>query len=737
RFTMPFVSLAIVGAGPSCTYALERLAALAQSAEGQVPLAIHIFDASGQFGAGQVHSPEQPATSFLNRIVGQVSFAADETVEEAGPLLPAELRPTLLEWCHERFRATGDPLYDVSAEDWPKRYVHGQALQDQFETYLRLLRSAGVRVDLHHAEVVDIHESAEGDNRLTVVTNAAGASYDVDSVLMVTGHSWNDPDRYPKQAKWNAFAKQHGAVFVPSAYPMELHIPEASTGPGSVVGCLGMGLTSIDIILHLTEGRGGTYVDRGDGQLLYVPSGDEPASIAVFSRSGLFTFARPYNAKERDLDALEHRGVFLTEAAVDALRVSQGGTPVTIGGLARVQLDFERHVLPVVVLEMAALYYRTLFGPEFGAALEAAVRPEYEAFLADAGAGASSADAVARLSGAVERYVDPVAEALDAVLRGGAAELPKGLLGRYLEVVFGPDSGARLAGLAESEADRARFARAVEVTPSPYRHGTYAADNRFSWERTLWPIPRDGHRDGEGYRAALLDFLDVDHRWAAQDNLTNPAKAAADGVWRDLRDTLAYAVDFGGLTAASHQNFLDVYMRHHNRLCNGAALEVMEKVRAAIRAGLVDVSVGPGADLTTDAATGRFRVQGPTTGADVELDVLVDSRVHPFDAENDVRPVYPALLRHGLVHKWVNPGQGGAPDFGPGGLELTADFHPVRGDGTADARLTFLGPPSEGVMFFQLGALRPNRNHHVMQDVLRWVREFWPRVQDAPVPASA
>lgn len=32
-------------------------------------------------------------------------------------------------------------------------------------------------------------------------------------------------------------------------------------------------------------------------------------------------------------------------------------------------------------------------------------------------------------------------------------------------------------------------------------------------------------------------------------------------------------------------------------------------------------------------------------------------------------------------------------------------------------------------MFFQLGALRPNRNHHVVQDILCWMREFWTTVR--------
>jgi hypothetical protein len=226
------------------------------------------------------------------------------------------------------------------------------------------------------------------------------------------------------------------------------------------------------------------------------------------------------------------------------------------------------------------------------------------------------------------------------------------------------------------------------------------------------------------YRDALLDFIDRDHLSAAQGNVTNPAKAAADGVWRDLRPVLAHAVDFGGLTAESHRRFLDVYLRHHNRLCNGAALEVMEKIRAAMESGVVDAAAGPQARVVPDTTTGRFQVRGPHTGADIGVDVLVDARVHAFDPERDVLPLYPNLLRRGVVRKWRNPG-GGDADFEPGGLDLDSRFHPVQTDGRADPRLTFLGPPSEGVMFFQLGALRPNQNHHVMQDVLTWLGDFW------------
>ncbi|MER6466084.1 FAD/NAD(P)-binding protein [Streptomyces sp. NPDC001228] len=728
------IRLAVIGAGPSCTYVFDRLAATARAAGGPVPLDLHVFDRTGQFGAGRVHSPEQPVTSVLNRIAGQVAFAADESVVGAGALLPTEERPTLHQWCRARYAETGAPEFDLTAEDSPKRYVHGLALGDRFRRYAALLRDVpGVRVRLHHQEVTDLEELPDG--RLGVTGMAGERLLDADHVLLLTGHSSNDPRRYPKQSRWARFAESHPAVFVPFAYPLQDAFAPGQAGPGTTVGCAGTGLTAIDVILHLTEGRGGTFTREPDGTLAYRASGREPDSIVAFSGSGLFTFTRPFNAKERDTGNLEHRGVHLTEAAVLRLRRSAGRPPVTISGREQRQLDFRAHILPLVVLEMAHVYYTTLLGDDFGRRLEAAVRPVCEAFLTDGGGDASCDASVRRLLSPLEALCDRTAQTVDDVLAGrlalGEADRrepgTQAAVRRFLEVVF----GARGAGtIAVHLGDAPALAAAVAAGVSPWRHPKTVSGQRFRWERLIRPIDRESFTGPEGYRAAMLDFLDLDHRWAAQGNLANPAKAAADSVWRDLRSVLAHAVDFGGLHAASHRDFLDVYMPHLNRLVNGAALGVMEKIRALVRHGLVDVSAGPQAAVRPDERSGRFVVHGVVTGAALPVDVLVDARVHPFDAERDVLALYPNLLRRGLVRTWRNPGTDG-PDFAPGGLDLTEDFHPVRGDGRTDRRLTVLGWPSEGVMFFQYGALRPRQNHHIMRDILQWMGEFWEQVAAA------
>ncbi|MCM2427012.1 FAD/NAD(P)-binding protein [Streptomyces sp. RKAG337] len=707
--------LVIVGGGPRATYALERLSADIGRLGPDRRLDVRIFERSGEFGSGEAHSPSQPTTSYLNRISGQVAFAADESVKDAGPLRPAEQRPTLHEWCRRRFAETSHRDFDLGPQDWPRRYVHGMALQDMFGAYLRDLNARpGVEALPHHAAVVDI----EHDGPRLSVRTADGERFPADQVLLVTGHTHHEPRRSARTRSLADFADRRrertGCSYVPYVYPLDKALPPAATGPGRVVGIAGMGLTAIDAVLHLTEGRGGVFVPDAEHGLRYRPSGAEPAKLLAFSGAGLFTFARPDNRKEADPALLEHRGVFLTVGAVDRLRAAVG-TPGA-GGEGAKQLDFERDVLPLVVLEMAHVHYATLFGQQVAGILHDRSAGIHRAFLAGGPPHHERPDDPARLLGPLEDAVDEIAAVLDGVLddREPLAEAEARTTGwsveaallRWTGVVFG--TGAPVRAMA----------------PSPWRLEGRAGGNRFSWERTIAPLDAAGFRTPEAYRDAVLDFMDRDQLWALQGNLDNPHKAAADGVWRDLRPVISYVVDGGGLAPGSHRTFLARYVRVHNRLANGAAPEVMARIQALVRHGLLDVGAGPGAMVTPDTDTGRFRVDGPATGASWPVDTLVDARVHPFAPAQDSSPLFRNLLAAGTVRLWRNASAAG-DTFEPGGLDLTDRFHPLRDDGTVEERVTVLGPPAEGRRSFLLSALRPDSDHYVMRESLTWLHDFW------------
>ncbi|OKK08668.1 hypothetical protein AMK26_01515 [Streptomyces sp. CB03234] len=719
--------LALVGGGPRATYALERLSAtIGRLGPGQ-GVEVRVFERTGEFGAGLAHSPSQARTSYLNRIGSQVSFAADETVAGAGLLRPEAQRPTLHEWCRRRFEATGDPDFDLGPEDWPKRYVHGLALRDMFDAFADdLRRHPRADLHLHQAEVVDVESSDDG---LTVVT-ADGERHPADEALLLTGHSYHDPERNHAGRRLAKCASFGGAHHVVHPYPMDRELGPDRCGPEAVVGCAGMGLTAIDTILHLTEGRGGRFEPAPGGGLVYRPSGAEPAGIVAFSGSGLFTFARPDNHKPSDGSG-DHQGTFLTHEAVRQLRANVG-SPYPGGADERqLQLDFEKDVLPLVVLEMAHLHYVTLLGPGVAMLLTQRVMPDYLAFLSGTlASGAGRECLLVRLDTAVAH----VTEVLDSVLHGTrtAAEAQasvswpvRDVLLHWVRVVFGTDAELKVRRCL----DRAQPPQLVlDGLTSPSALGTAVTSNRFSWDDAVSPVPPQPSPDQ--WRTSMRQFMDRDQRWAGQGNRLNPHKAASDGVWRDLRSVISYAVDDAGLTAASQQTFLNLYVRHHNRLANGAAPEIMAKIGALIDHGLLDVGAGPEARVRPDEPTGRVVVDGPHTGFVRPVDVLIDARMHAFDPRADVLPLYRNLLASGTVRLWRNASVDGE-DFVPGGLDLNPDFHPLRADGSIESRVTVLGVPSEGARSFLLSALRPNANHYVMRDMLTWLNGFWETLETA------
>jgi uncharacterized NAD(P)/FAD-binding protein YdhS len=726
--------IVIVGGGPMCTYALERLAALLAGAELPARLRISVFERSGRFGAGETHSDLQAATSYMNRIAAQITFAADESNAASPTLLPKALRPTFLEWCRDRHAATGDDSFDLAPRDVPKRFLHGMALREAFQRYVELLAAMpGVAVELYPCEATDVSRESDGETPYRV--HGAGlspVSVPADQILFVTGHSQHRPPPGSPAAAWDG---RGDGRYIAYAYPLAEQVTEQAVPPGCSVGVQGLGLTAIDVFLHLTEGRGGAFLPIGPPgplcKLGYQPSGREPSRIVGFSHSGMMPSCRPVDAKEANA-SLQHRGVFFTLGAVRALRAACG-RPVVLGpGRRRRQLDFERQVFPLLVLEMAFVYYRALLGERFGAYLRSRVEPRYRAFLRQGGASRDAA--VEHLLAPVQACFDEAADYLCRAASG--APIPGGLrrfermdVRRcFLATLDGPAGPG--GGAGETPCRQVPPGAAV----SRWGHSSDPLAHRFDWRAVLDPLAAADAASAVHWRSGMIRWLGQDLANAAQNNLHNPLKAACDGVWRDLRAVLSEAVDDGGLSPGSHRRFMALYMRYYNRLSNGAGLEAMRKVLALVEDGRLDVSTGPRPVVERRDSRG-FTIRGSQTGAVSEVDVLVDGKVHPFDPELDAHPLYPNLLRRGLVRKWRNPGSAPADAFVPGGLDLSADFHPVQADGTADRRLTLLGAPAEGVWFFQSSVARPHANSYVLNHVADWAGTALAAVLARPAPA--
>lgn len=302
--------IVIIGMGSRGLSVLEQLIGAARGNPHR-PLSIELFDP--QLPGGGLHRPEQPDHLMLNTMAGQLSaFCARYPA-----WLPGETPGlTFLQWCtaqdlrlnergHVSDTGEGRP---IEFGDYVPRKLLGRYLHDCYG-YLLQRCPRHVKVQHHRSTVIGCTPKPVGQG-FTLRTED-GRAISADAVFLTTGHS---------------------------------QPPEAPCD-GANVAIEGLGLSAMDCVAELTEGRGGRYVRDGSSSgWRYVPSGQEP-QIYLFSRSGLPFHCRP----QWQAPAVSHQRFYFTAQAIQALRKCCPDG----------QLDFAQHVLPLIKDEMRAVFYLT------------------------------------------------------------------------------------------------------------------------------------------------------------------------------------------------------------------------------------------------------------------------------------------------------------------------------------------------------------------------------------------
>ncbi len=298
--------IAIVGMGSRGLSVLEQFIALYRQAPGH-RLQIDVFDPQTP-GSG-LHLSEQPDYLMLNTMAGQLSAFCTAHPATRPP------GPTFLQWCegHDlRLDARGH-LDDsgqgrpIGFGDFVPRRLLGRYLQD---SYRWLLRHCPPGLQVRHVV------------QRVISGQPSGAGWQLGTA---------DGERH-------AFA----ALFITCGHAQALPVPPE---PGRRVAIEGLGLSAMDCLAALTEGRGGRFVaDDSLAGWRYLPSGREPR-LYLYSRSG-----RPFHARP------QHDGSvcqpwprrYFTVAAIEQLRCHS-----TDG-----RLDFSHDVLPLIEDEMRAVFYQ-------------------------------------------------------------------------------------------------------------------------------------------------------------------------------------------------------------------------------------------------------------------------------------------------------------------------------------------------------------------------------------------
>ncbi|CAL9341506.1 FAD/NAD(P)-binding protein [Streptomyces sp. enrichment culture] len=436
--------LVVVGAGPRATGLLERIAANApQLWDEPRELRIHLVDPHPP-GPGRIWRHEQSALLRMNSMAEDVTMFTDESSTIDGPVQPG---PSLAEWAaqfsgrgprHAPYAEPTDPevlaeLRALDGSDFPTRRVQSAYLDWVFRRVLAQLPPA-VTVEWHPATATAVTGPPDGPQQVHLAGRATPLTADL--VVLAQGHLGSTPAAEHREHA--AFARRHGRFHLPPEFSADADL--SALCPGEHVVLRGFGLAFIDLMVLLTEGRGGSYRTEADGTLTYLPSGREPV-LHVGSRRGV-----PYHAKTR----YRLRGPrpplprHFGPEAVDALLAE--GRP----------LDLRRDVWPLMAKEIGYGHYHELFHahpertalpwPDFAAAYDRL--------------GWYDAEMAALVATAVPDPVDRLDfEALDRPLEGLAFATPQALqdhlrdhiardVARREDPAFSADLGAFLALLS-------------------------------------------------------------------------------------------------------------------------------------------------------------------------------------------------------------------------------------------------------------------------------------------------
>ncbi|PPH83388.1 FAD/NAD(P)-binding domain-containing protein [Rathayibacter sp. AY1D9] len=336
-------SLVIVGGGPRAVGVLERLAAnAAEDALGPAALVVHVVDPY-PVGPGRIWRYEQSPLLKLNSLAADVTMFTDASATIEGPVRPG---PSLIEWAEavragrialaEGDEAVRRELDGLRADSFPTRRLQSLYLRWFHREALAALRP-DVEVREHAARVVEVLGRDNGAQRVVL---DSGDVIEANLVLFSLGHSGALPT--VDETRLAGFAERHGLAYLPPSFTADADLGSLRAGHDVIVR--GLGLVAVDLLVLLTEGRGGRFERDDAGGLRYHPSGREPR-ILIGSRRGV-----PYHSKiGSTLQGAAPEPRWFSASVVEELRSRHR------------PLDFSEDVWPLIAQEMLWGYYRELF----------------------------------------------------------------------------------------------------------------------------------------------------------------------------------------------------------------------------------------------------------------------------------------------------------------------------------------------------------------------------------------
>jgi len=319
--------IAIVGAGPKGFYALDTFVKLGRekinnTLLGNRKIQIHWFNKDNHFGTGPNFHTDLPDYFLVNRYIADIT-CWEEDAKNGNPN-----QQSLIQWLQKHSISAKEPAWDHLCT----RELLGYYFIDAVIAVIKE-KHPSIEIQLVRERICDLDIMEDK----SILTGAAGEiPFQYDSVILATGHSYESTSfSHLKQDPEASY------TIIDEVYPVERlsEIPARAD-----VAIYGTGLTFLDAMLELTEGRGGIFYKKED-EYHYLSSGHEPI-MYPFSRRNLPNM--PVNAYS---NSNKRTLAFMTDEWLNGLLAQNR------------KIDFIEEIIPILDLEVKYAFYPLI--PEF------------------------------------------------------------------------------------------------------------------------------------------------------------------------------------------------------------------------------------------------------------------------------------------------------------------------------------------------------------------------------------
>lgn len=282
-----FRKIAIVGVGPRGGYGFERLILELSKQSKLSNLHLTLFEATGNFGNGQVYDLNQNPSNWLNITERILELEKREAIENNVITIPSF--PSYHQWIQKDF----DNISAKNSDTYPPRAQLGKYLSERFQSLIQPLVQADLAT-LYAERITEL--SLQKDHKIIIASNTA-THEPFDELLLTIGHQ---PTELSEQiAAWENYATANSKVALFSyPYPVTAYLEHEQLTAESKIGIRGFGLAMIDVVRAIANKFGRfESTNRDDQPCSYKSEYEMKSMFMPFSLDGLPPVPKPLNAQ--------------------------------------------------------------------------------------------------------------------------------------------------------------------------------------------------------------------------------------------------------------------------------------------------------------------------------------------------------------------------------------------------------------------------------------------------------